>query len=195
MIRRGYVGSVAPMMYTTVLIRIPFVAAALALTAFEPFETVIDYGRRQLVLIPIDAAGQRRATAAYHVTTAIPLVPILIPIPAPGAISMWGVVGRLGPVIDTLGLDTGAPSNEVTGATVQQLGGHLTPTSPDPLTNMPRQRLDRFTLGGRTFTGIVVQPALPWAPGGASDLFGYPFFQQQTIVGFNLRTRQFLLYR
>ena len=157
---------------------------SLGLPALEPFETVIDYVHQRLILIRLDTAGRRvAAVPAVTPRTTIPLVPVQ---------EWWGVVARLGERVDSLMLDTGNGVNELTATTREALGAHLVPAGQDPMFHVPCWTLDHLVVADQTVT------ASPFDTGDAGrdfDILGPPFLRQFGLVGFNLRTRQLILYQ
>ena len=88
----------------------------------EPFETIVDYIHRRVILIKLDAAGHRRiAVPAYTSRWTAPLVPI--PLPRLQGFNYWGIAVQPENTLDTLSagnntdvkiLDTGAPESDDT---------------------------------------------------------------------------------
>lgn len=86
----------------------------------EPFETIIDYPHRRVILITLDAAGRRRiAVPAYSSRWTAPLVPV--PLPRLQGFNYWGIAVQPENTLDTLNaanntdvrvLDTGAPGSD-----------------------------------------------------------------------------------
>lgn len=151
--------------------------------AMEPFETIIDYTHQRLILIRLDAAGNRLAAVpAYTPAFTVPLV-------ATNDHEHWGVEGRLGATVDTLLLDTGAPMNTLAAHTQQQWTSHMTDGSSG---FFPAWILDSLQLGGHSFLQI---PFLKVQGDGAHNVLGYPFLSHSGVVGFNFRKRQLVIYR
>jgi hypothetical protein len=168
------------------------------LNAMEPFETIIDYPHQLMLLIRLDSLGHRMATIpSYTPRVQVPLVAVASP-GTPDQQYWWGVMGNLGgtdsATPDTLQLDTGDPDNSLVRRTYARLtahSAHLTPTTARPDDpSATRVMLDRMTVGGTTLT------MLPFSLYTADcDILGYGYLSRLGVVGFNLRTRQFLLYR
>ena len=145
----------------------------LGLPAMEPFETIIDYGRQRLILIRLDPQGRRLASVpAYTPVGTVPLVPANID-PANAGVNAffwWGLVGRRGGKADSLALDTGTPGQW--SPTTQAQASHQ-------LEQLVRTGHDTRTV---SFDGIY------------EGNLGYAFLRPLGVVGFNLRTRQLILY-
>jgi len=139
-----------------------------------PFETIIDYTHRRLVLIRLDSAGRRLAQVqGYTPTDSMPLLFV-----ENGHVA---VAGRIGDVVDTLALDTGNPIPVIlTPTTRQRVRAHIVGL-----------KLDRLVVGTRTFDLLLAVPAMPYMP----DILGYPVISQFGVVGINQRTHQLVLYR
>jgi hypothetical protein len=137
------------------------------------FETIVDYTHKRLVLIRLDSAGHRLAPAPdYTPVDSLPLISV-----DNGHVA---VVGHIGTVIDTLALDTGSPVTILTPATRQRVQPHINGLL-----------LDSLVLGKRTFTKLVLVPAMSYMP----SIVGYPVLSQFGVIGINQRTHQLLLYR
>ena len=120
----------------------------IGLAALEPFETIIDYPHRLVVLIRLDSAGRRLAQVpAYTPQWSTPLIDIALDPRHLESKCRWGIAVRRNYTLDTV--DT--RQNTVT---------HVLDTS-------------------SPFDG---------------PLLGYPFLSHLGVVGFNHRTRQFILY-
>ena len=166
----------------------PPVLGTLGLPVLEPFETIIDYARQQLILIRLDATGQRLGPVrAYVPAQRLSLLPLrtrragTAPALADTVSQWWGVAARLGGALDTLLVDTGTPYNVLLPTTADRLVGHM---NADTVLVV-----DTLALAHRIFT------AIPFAWGTDNDLLGYPVLRQLGLVGFNFRARQLLLYR
>jgi hypothetical protein len=141
-------------------------------SALEPFETIIDYTHRRVVLILLDSAGHRLVDVpAYTPKWSAPLIDM------DRHARWWGVRMLLGGVPDSLIFDTGAPINSLSPATKARVGTHLA-----------NGALDSLVLAGRTFTAVPFED-------DSYDILGYSFLGQLGVVGFNHRTHQFILYR
>ncbi|MHB2034875.1 MAG: retropepsin-like aspartic protease, partial [Gemmatimonadaceae bacterium] len=157
------------------------------------YETIIDFTHQRAVFIRLDHAGNRVINVpGYTVAEAIPLIPL----PS----YHWGVTVRLGGgLTDTLMLDTGSPWNQVNGALIRRLGVHVRRDGVDvrgptgaPVFRNRRFVLDTLEVADRTFTNLAVDSVGPKSDNVLPiESVMAPF----GVVGFNFRTRQFLLYR
>lgn len=145
--------------------------------ALEQFETIIDYTHRRLVLIRLDSAGRRLVQVPmYTPTWSAPLVDI----PIGKGKYWWGVQATLAEKPTTMFFDTGSEGNYLTTGTETRAAAHIV-----------HDTLDSLVIAGRVFGPVVLRSdATP-----PLDVLGFPFLSQLSVVGFNHRTRQFLLYR
>lgn len=155
------------------------VRGTVGLNGIEPFETIVDYVHHRLVFIRLDSAGRRLADVpAYTPAGAVPLVPVKVHIIPAYAAQWWGIEARRGGVLDTLLVDTGTQAhtdvNEVLAA--------------DEL----KQQIVLARPSDASARGSIV---LPEPKAKDLNVLGYFFLNRLGIVGFNLRTRQLLLYR
>jgi hypothetical protein len=153
-------------------------------TVLEPFETIIDYRHRQVVLIRLDSAGRRLVDVpAYTPVWSAPLIDI----PSGpdwgmyAASSFWGVRASLGGVSDTLAFDNGTQDIALSSKTMKRIAAHVANDG----------TLDSLTLAGRSFKNVPVEEYLMHDV----DMIGYSFLHSLGVVGFNHRTHQFILYR
>ena len=159
-------------------------------SVFDGYETIIDYDHRQLTLIPLDSTGRRRVPVArYTPSTMIPMEFEIGHLPF-----HWYAVGTVGGRVDTLELDTGNDRNELNATTATLIPTHITRTGRFGHIDghdEPEGILDRFELGGQTFTDLPfnLSPA-----DGREDTLGGAFFRRVGVVGFNFQTRQLLFY-
>lgn len=164
----------------------------LGLSALEPFETIIDYRRRRVVLIRLDAAGHRLVDVpAYTPAWSAPLIDMPRALYRMrymrGTSPWWGVRAVMNGVVDSLLFDTGSPDNPIS----QRLQAKLAPTG----------RVDSLVIAGRTFGlglwGEFAVDAIGTSPGAVEmpNMLGYPFLSNLEVVGFNHRAHQFILYQ
>jgi hypothetical protein len=162
----------------------------LGLAALEPFETIIDYRRRRVVLIRLDAAGHRLVDVpAYTPVWSAPLIDI----PRAsyrmrytrGTAPWWGVRAVMNGVADSLLFDTGSPTNPISQRLQEKL--------------VSKGRVDSLVIAGRTFgLGLWGEFEVGGTGPGAVEMpnmLGYPFLSNLEVVGFNHRAHQFLLYQ
>ena len=172
------------------------VLGTIGLNALAPFETIVDYTHQRLTLIPLDAAGRRLSPVpAYRAMRTIPLCPYHMHAdnPTDTAAHWWGVVARLGSIMDTVMIDTGSQDNILGQETEYQLGVHVRPTSPSPTTLGTPVLLDTMVLAGQTLAGMPFSTRVSGQE--SSDILGYSFLRRFGVVGFNFRTRQLILYK
>lgn len=155
----------------------------LSLSALEPFETIIDYTRRRVVLIRLDSAGHRLVDVpAYTPVWTAPLIDIdLAAVAGPrwAGQKEWGVHVQLDGGRDSVFFDTGSPINLLSSATLAH--GTLRPADPTVSAAL--------VIAGRSF------PKTVFYPNPAVNILGYDFLHRCGVVGFNYRTHQFILYR
>lgn len=157
-------------------------------TTLGAYETIVDYARQQLTLVPLDSAGRRLvAIPAYAPVTTIPFTR------ASSVENGWYVEGQLGGVRDTVHIDTGENFDKLNVATLPRLGGHAVMTGQtvfDDQRQEPVLTVDQVVVAGRSFATVPfsVTPL-------RMDAFGTEFLRQLGAVGFNFRARQLVLYR
>ena len=163
----------------------------IGLAVLEPFETIIDYPRRRVVLIRLDAAGRRLVQVpAYTPVWAAPLIDMgerSNPI-QPEPWHWWGVQAQLGGVISSWLIDT----------ETSKMSFITEAAYPDQARRLPRGQVvplpEPLVIAGRRFTLDSVKNYT--GPDGAnSNLLGAPFLHHLGVVGFNHRAHQFILYR
>ena len=163
-------------------------------TVLEPFETIIDYAHQRVILIRLDKAGHRLVSVpAYTPKWSAPLIDIPT---GPGYLEghhyFWGVrvlLGGVGGVPESLRFDTGMLYNGLRQKSHDGLAGHL---SHEILGTLGT--LDSLVIAGHAFTSIPVYFAKDQEDRDL-PILGAPFLRSLGIVGFNHRTRQFILYR
>jgi hypothetical protein len=166
------------------------ILGTIGLTALEPFETIIDYVHRQVILIRLDSAGRRMVPVPRFVAqTTIPLIPVHDIVN--GDADWWGVQARLGGVTDdTLIVDTGNWDNTLTVNTFGKLAAHLQSAGPGAYNNGSRMTLDHLVLNA------IAHDTVTFTIGnGEHDMLGFGFLRRQGVVGLNLRKRQLMFYR
>ena len=152
----------------------------IGLNGIAAFEAIIDYLHQRLVLIRLDSAGHRLAAVpAYTPVGSVPLVPSHLHVAPMLAAQWWGVEALRGTVLDTLIVDTGSPMSDIDTLNQQHAADQVRSAL---LMAGPRGVADR----------AIALPAGDQLPG---NLLGYPFMRRLGVVGFNLRTHEFLLYR
>ena len=151
------------------------------------YETVVDYTRQQLTLIPVDRAGRRLvAVPAYTPATTVPFTR------ASSIATGWYVEASFGGVLDTVHIDTGENFDKLNAATQPRLAGHLAATGQtvfDDLTQEPVLTLDHLHFAGQTYDAIPFSVTAQ-----RDDAFGTDFLRRLGVVGFNFRSRQLILY-
>lgn len=166
----------------------PPVLGNLGLNVMEPFETIIDYAHQQLILIRLDAAGQRLAAVpSYTPAERIPLFPTRDP-GADTTARWWGAVVRLGGILDTATLDTGSPLDNIGSTLIGQIGQHMQ-EDPKPGARTDAMLLDTVVLASHTFTTVSseMEPRV-------GDILGYEVLRRLGVFGLNYRTRELILY-
>lgn len=163
----------------------------IGLSALGHVETIIDYPKHQLIMIRLDSAGHRLVPVpAYTPRTTVPLIPV-------ADHALIGVEGTVAGTTRPWLLDTGSSDDEVDAMTVAQFGphavvvGHDADTGRDTNTGTdttPVVHLDSLRLGGILYAARAFRI-------GEDNTLGYPFLRAQGVVGINLRTRQFIVYR
>ena len=149
-------------------------------SGLEPFETIIDYVQQRVIFIRLDKAGHRLADVpAYTPAGTVRLLPSdhfsgFLP---PG----WGILARHGTVIDTLFVDTGAPTSDVSEGDQQQAVDQL------------KHVIAAHHTAGNIPDGVITVPGEKG--NGDLNLLGAQFLSRLGVVGFNLRTHQLILYR
>jgi hypothetical protein len=99
----------------------------------------------------------------------------------------------MGGVLDSLFFDTGAYVNTLFPATEEQVADHVDRANVDSLTSKLLQgsgasgTLDSLVIAGHSFKSVSFTQY-------QGNILGYVFMQQMGVVGFNHRTRQFILY-
>ena len=155
--------------------------------ALEPFETIIDYEHRRLILIRLDATGHRFVEVpAYTPHWSAPLIDVYLQPGLQYESHYWGVHGQLAGVDVSWIFDTGSPFTLINMDAV---------TVPLPNTSMTT---DSLLIGGRPFHATVQRIKNPTPYPSIQfmlNILGYPFLRSLGVVGFNHRTRQFILYR
>jgi hypothetical protein len=162
------------------------VLGILGLPAFAQYETVIDYARRRLVLIPLDEAGRRLVDVpAYQPKTQIPMFLVNM---------HWHVAAKLGGVADTLNLDTGNWDNMLGDVMRQRIAAHVHQTDKplDTYWRRPIVTIDSLMLSEYVYPDVEFVNA---NFGGSKEALGNAFFQQQGAVGFNFKTGQLRFYQ
>ena len=151
----------------------------LGLTALEPFETIVDYRHQRVVLIRLDRGGRRLvAVPAYTPAGSVPLIPSTVPGHATEH-SHWGIEVRRGDIVDSIIVDTGSPTSDIPESDQWRVADqlkHALLTDPHSGHRPPRT----VTVSGEK---------------GAMNLLCAPFLNRLGVVGFNVRTRQLILYR
>jgi hypothetical protein len=157
----------------------------LGLPALASFETVFDYANQKVSFIPIDPTGHRPcAVPAYTPAVSIPMTP-----QSKDGVH-WFVHGILGDSTATaLLLDTGAWRNTLLARAFQQVQPQLRAISDSADYGEPIYRLERLTIGDYQ----ISHTDFGLKPEGFANALGSPFFRQQRIVGFNFRTRKFVV--
>lgn len=146
----------------------------------EPFETIIDYVHHRVMFIRLDKAGRRLTPVpAYTPLGTVRLSPID---PFSGVLpGYWGIVVRHGTRIETLVLDTGAPISNISEGDLQRAADQL------------KQLAAAHHTAGDIPDGAITVPSDTTHDG--LDLLGAQFLSRLGVVGFNLRTHQFIVYR
>ena len=150
----------------------------LGLNAMEPFETIVDYAHQRLVLIRLDPTGHRLVDVpAYPPRGTMPMVPV-------NTGFSWGILAARGQATDSLILDTGSLDSAPFVQAQERAADQLR---------------DAIAAGPRG-AGVSDTPVIHLAAGekidqSALNLLGYHFLSHLGVVGFNLRTHQFIVYR
>ena len=159
----------------------------IGIAALEPFETIIDYAHRRLILIRLDATGHRLvAVPAYTPQWSAPLMDVYLQPGRQYESHYWGVHGQLAGVDVAWIFDTGSPFTLIN-----------TDAVPVPLPNTSLTT-DALVIGGRPFHATMrrIKNPTPYLQiQFMLNILGAPFLQPLGVVGFNHRTRQFILYR
>lgn len=170
----------------------------LGVEALAPFETIVDYPRRRVIFIRLDAKGNPLASPpGLRLTNVLPM-PRMSEGMHFGARD-WTVGGITD--TNTYELDTGAPMSSMSSDVERAWLSHLSPAPDDAYLLQPNERwgtslrvLDHFTLGGVTYDRLPFANARESFPGIDVGLLGTPFLSRVGVVGFNFRTRQFMTY-
>ena len=153
----------------------------IGLNVLFPFEVIIDYPRQRLIMIRLDSAGHRRHPLPAY--TAVATLPFMINREGGPHIYLQGQVGDM---TETFGLDTGAPDNILMPESRQHLGTHLTSLPGQPDTYL----LDRLLINGHPIARQVFSVV-----DVGNNILGAPFLRSLGVIGLNLQTQQFTVYR
>ena len=148
----------------------------LGLTGLEPFETIIDYVHQRVIFVRLDKAGRRLvAVPAYTPAGTVPLLPGSLFSSRP---QHWGIQVHRDTAMDTIIVDTGAPTTDIVEGDQQQAADQL------------KQAIVTSHNSGTLFNGVIPVHGKK----GQVNLLGAQFLSRLGVVGFNLRTHQLILY-
>lgn len=153
------------------------ITGVLGLNVLAPFETIIDYSQQRLVLIRLDAAGHRLAPVpAYTPRETIPLIELKT-----GHYALQGNVDGASAVFL---IDTGA-WEFLSDTCAKRMGQQHVMKRDDGWF------VDRISVGGRSIDSLWFEPL----GNNRYNIVGPLFLRRLSgTVGFNLRTRQLVLY-
>jgi hypothetical protein len=153
----------------------------LGLPVWQPFEPIIDYAHQRLIVIRLDTAGHRRASAPH-----IALIDSISLIHTPDP-EHYGIYTMVGDSAMNFLLDTGAERNVIGGVAQARLQSYLVPAGHDSILDRPQVRLPHMRLGHHDYELLFgCQPG--------ADILGFPFLSQLGMVGFNFQMMQLWIY-